>query len=419
MVEKSTLDNGIRVVTERMPGVHSVTLGVWVANGSRHERSVENGISHFIEHMLFKGTARRSAQSIAKEIDSVGGVLNGFTAREYSCYYAKVLADKLPLAIDLLADIVLHSSFQLDEMEKERRVLLQEISMVEDSPDDQVHDLFSQTFWAGHPLGLSILGTRETVGALGRGDLLDFLGRRYCGRNILISAAGQLDHRQLVDAVHAAFCSVPGGSLPTPDAPPVYQRRINIVEKDLEQVHVCLGTQALPQNHPQRFAAYALNAILGSSMSSRLFQTVREERGLVYSIYSYLNCHSDAGALVVYAGASPEDTFEVIGLMLKELNRLRVELVSEEELSAAKEQLKGHLLLSLESTDNHMTRIAKNEIYLGRNLALQEVLDSFDAIDRADVRRLAEFIFQDGSLNLQLVGKVTSREFPLIDLTLG
>ena len=419
MVEKSTLDNGIRVVTEQMPGVHSVTLGIWVTNGSRHERPAENGISHFIEHMLFKGTERRNALAIAKEIDSVGGVLNGFTAREYSCYYAKVLADKLPLAVDLLSDIVLNSTFQLDEMEKERRVLLQEISMVEDAPDDQVHDLFSQTFWDGHPLGLSILGTRETVGTLGRDDLLEFLGRRYCGCNILISAAGQLDHRHLVDSINAAFSSVPYGSSLSPGPLPVYRRRVNVVEKDLEQVHICLGTQALPQNHPQRFAAYVLNAILGSSMSSRLFQTIREERGLAYSIYSYLNCHSDAGALVVYAGTSPDDTLDVVSLMLKELNRFRTELVSDEELTAAKEQLKGHLLLSLESTDNHMTRIAKNEIYLGQNLTLQMVLDCFDAVDRAGVRNLAESIFQDDALNLQLVGKVTNRDFPLIDLTLG
>ena len=419
MVEKSTLDNGIRVVTEQIPGAHSVTLGVWVENGSRHERSDENGISHFIEHMLFKGTDRRSALDIAKEIDSVGGVLNGFTAREYSCYYAKVLAHKLPLAIDLLSDIVLDSSFHLDEMEKERKVLLQEISMVEDAPDDQVHDLFSQTFWEGHPLGLSIMGSRETVGGLRRDDLLDFIARRYCGRNILISAAGQLDHHNLVDAINAAFRVVPAGSPLPSGATPVYKRRVNVVEKDLEQVHICLGTRALPQNHPQRFEAYVLNAILGSSMSSRLFQEIREERGLAYSIYSYLNCHSDAGALVVYAGTSPDDTLEVISLMLRELGRFRTDLVSEEELTAAKEQLKGHLLLSLESTDNHMTRIAKNEIYLGRHLPLQEVLQNFDEVDRVGVQRLAESIFQDDYLNLQLVGKMSSREFPLLDLTLG
>ncbi|HKK01983.1 MAG TPA: pitrilysin family protein [Desulfuromonadales bacterium] len=419
MVEKSTLDNGIRVVSEQMPGVHSVTLGIWVTNGSRHESSVENGISHFIEHMLFKGTRRRDAQAIAKEIDSVGGVLNGFTAREYSCYYAKVLAEKLSLAVDLLSDIILNSSFHLDEMEKERKVLLQEISMVEDTPDDQIHDLFSQMVWEGHPLGLSVLGTRETVGSLCRDDLLAFLEQRYCGCNILICAAGQLEHSQLVDAVSTAFRSVPRGR-PLPQGPlPTYQRRMNVVEKDLEQVHICLGTQALPQNHPQRFDAYILNAILGSSMSSRLFQTIREERGLAYSIYSYLNCHSDAGALVAYAGTSPGDALDAVSLMLKELNRFKIELVSEDELSAAKEQLKGHLLLSLENTDNRMTRLAKNEIYLDRNMSLQNVLDSFDRVDRQDVQRLAEFIFQDDFLNLQLIGKISGRDFPLLDLTLG
>jgi predicted Zn-dependent peptidase len=419
MVHKSILDNGIRVVTEKIPSAHSVTIGFWVENGSRHEAISQNGVSHFIEHMLFKGTDRRSAQTIAAEIDSVGGVLNAFTSREYSCYYAKVLAKRLPLAVDLLSDIVLHSVFDLDEIEKERRVILQEIHMVEDTPDDHVHDLFCQTFWENHPLGLSILGTGETVGGVSRENLISFMAERYCGNNILICAAGDLEHDRIVEYIEEAFRRVSPGERSPLCSLPEYHRRLNIAEKDLEQVHICLGTRALPQNHPNRFASYLLNAILGGSMSSRLFQIVREEKGLAYSIYSYLNCHSDAGALVISSGTSPDVAPEVVGLLLKELRRFRTEEVAEEELHSAKEQLKGNLLLSLESTDNRMTRLAKNEIYLGRNFSVKEVLRAIDQVSSEGIQKLAEFIFQDDYLNLQLVGKVRNSDFPVLDLTLG
>lgn len=419
MIQKSILDNGIRVITERMAGAHSVTVGFWVENGSRHEQEAQNGISHFIEHMLFKGTRRRSALAIAKEIDSVGGVLNAFTSREFSCYYAKVLAKKLPLAIDLLSDIVLHSIFDLDEIEKERRVLLQEIHMLEDTPDDLVHDLFSQTFWTDHPLGRSIIGTAESVGEITRHGLLEFMAERYCGNNILICAAGELDHEDIVATISQTFQQVAAGSRQPLCSLPEYQRRISTVERNLEQAHICLGSRALPQNHPNRFESYLLNAILGGSMSSRLFQKIREEQGLAYSIYSYLNCHSDAGALVIYAGTSPEDAPYVTGIMLKELGRFKNEAVSGDELHAAREQLKGQLLLSMESTDNRMTRLAKNEIYLGRNPAIKEVLAGFDRVTPADIQKLAGFILRDDYLTLQVMGRVTTADFPTIDLTLG
>lgn len=419
MLKKSTLDNGIRVITEKIAGAHSVTVGFWVENGSRHEGLAHNGISHFVEHMLFKGTERRSALDIAKEIDSVGGVLNAFTSREYSCYYAKVLARKLPLAVDLLSDIVLNSVFDLDEIEKERRVVLQEIHMLEDTPDDLVHDLFSQTFWQEHPLGRSIVGTVETVEAITREGLLAFLAERYCGNNILVCAAGDLEHDQLVECIAAAFSRVDAGTRQPICSPPAYRRRISLIERDLEQVHLCLGTRALPQNHPNRFESYLLNAILGGSMSSRLFQKIREELGLAYSIYSYLNCHSDAGAMVVYAGTSPGDAPQVVGIMLRELRRFRSEPVTGEELHFAREQLKGQLLLSLESTDNRMTRLAKNEIYLGRNPTMREVLAGFDRVTTDDILKLAEFTLRDDYLTLQLMGQVKESDIPLIDLTLG
>ena len=419
MIDKTTLENGIRVVTENIPAVHSVTVGVWIESGSRHELKTQSGISHFVEHLLFKGTDRRSSRDIAREIDSVGGVLNAFTSREHCCFYAKVLAKKLPVALDLLADALQHSVFDLDEIEKERRVILQEISMIEDTPDDFIHDLFSQRFWEGHPLGLPILGTRDTVNNLHRNDFLEHLKARFCGKNILICAAGDLDHSLFVDLVARAFGEVQAGERIPICVVPEYRPCVNFIHKDLEQVHVCLGTRALPQSHPNRFSAFLINTLLGGSMSSRLFQKIREDMGLAYSIYSYLNSHSDAGALVMYSAAAPEDAPEVVRLMLKELKRFKSELVSEEELQSAKDQLKGNLLLSLESTDSRMTRLSKNEIYLGRQPTLKQVLNDFDKVTPESLQKLAEFIFQDDYLNLQLMGRIEEKHFPLIDLTLG
>ena len=419
MIRKTVLDNGIRVLSETLPSAHSVSIGVWVENGSRHERANEQGLSHLLEHMLFKGTERRSARDIAREVDSVGGLLNAFTSREFSCYYAKVLAKRLPLAIDLLADVIRHPRFDLDELEKERRVVLQEIHMVEDTADDLIHDLFSQIFWHQHSLGSPILGTMESVGAFDRNALIDFLQRRYCGDRLLVCAAGDLDHEDLVDQLDRAFRGLPPTGQRPAVATPDYGRHLAICSKDLEQVHICLGTRALPQNHPNRFEAYLLNALLGGSMSSRLFQRVREEQGLAYSIYSYLNCHSDAGSLVISAGAAAADARSVVAIVLQEMRTLRDVPVCHRELTAAREQLRGNLLLSLESTENRMTRLAKNEIYLGRQISLKDVLHGFDKVTAEDVQRLAAFLFKDEYLNLQLLGRVDPGDFPEFDLTLG
>lgn len=418
MVQKTVLANGIRIVTEQVPVACSVTVGVWVENGSRHDPPELAGIAHFIEHMLFKGTPRRSAKTIAREIDSVGGLLNGFTSREFSCYYAKVMAERLPLAVDLLADMVLHALFDIDELEKERKVILQELSMLEDTPDDLVHELSNQSLWGDHPLARSILGSRQTISALERTTLVDFTRARYHGGSIIISAAGQLDHQQLVELLSAAFAAVPAGDVQRGTAP-VMARSIHAVERDLEQVHLCLATAALPQNHPQRFAGFLLNTVLGGSMSSRLFQSVREERGLAYAIYSYLNTHSDAGALVVYAGTAPDEAAHVVNLILRELRRLCCEPIAAEELSAAKEQIKGNLLLSLESTDNRMTRLAKNEIYLGYHLGIDALLGQLFAVSAEDILQLAGELLRDDLLNLQVLGAAASTDFPPCDLTLG
>ncbi len=417
MVQKTVLDNGLRVISEYIPGAHSTSIGIWVGVGSRQEPPRHGGIAHFVEHMLFKGTESRTAKDIAREIDSVGGVLNAFTGREHTCFYAKVLADKLPLAMDLLADLVLRSTFDLDEIEKERRVILQEIHMVEDTPDDLIHDLFSQEFWRGDALGASILGTEQTVGAIGRKDMLAFLERFYTGRNLLVCAAGAVAHEDLLALVQSQFSSLAEGETLVPGPLPRSVRGLGLIEKSLEQAHLCLGTRALPQNHPGRFAGYVLNVLLGGSMSSRLFQTVREERGLAYSIYSYLNTHSDTGALVVYAGTAPDDAGEVVRIILRELQLFRRSLLAPEVLRAAKDQLKGQLVLSLESTDSRMTRLAKNELYLGRNLEIGDLLDRFEAVTAEEILTLAKTTLQDDNLNLQLVGPEGMTPPPLVDLT--
>lgn len=419
MFQKTVLDNGVRILTEKLPAAHSAAVGFWVENGSRHETQSLNGISHFVEHMLFKGTTRRSALDIAKEVDSVGGVLNGFTSQEFSCYYAKVAGSRLHTALDLLTDVLLNSVFDLDEIEKERRVILQEIHMVEDTPDERVHELFYQTLWPKHPLGLPILGTAPSVSEIDRKALIDYLAERYCGRNMIIAAAGNLDHEQVVETVANSFADLPPGRKPVCTPPESFHHAVSLQRKELDQVHICLGLRALPQSHPNRFSCQLLNTILGSSMSSRLFQKLREERGMAYSVYSYLNSYSDTGALVVYAGTSPEDAPHACGIILKELHQIKCFPVGEDELASAKEQLKGQFLLSLESTENHMTRLAKNEIYFGRLLAIEEVLGRIDWVTCDEIHRLAESLLLNNELSLQMVGRLQENDFPLVDLTMG
>ena len=418
MQRKTTLTNGIRVVTEFMPDVHSVSVGFWVENGSRHEAGPLNGISHFLEHMLFKGTSRRTSLDIAREADSFGGTLNAFTAREYTCYYAKVLSHRLPEAVDLLSDLVLNSTLDAVEIEKERRVILQEISMVEDTPEDHIHDLFSEKIWHQHPLGLPVLGKSASVGAVTRSDLQQLLSQRYLGKNVIVAAAGKLDHDQFCASIDATFHSLPIGQEPGRCDLPIYQTGTHLLKKPLEQVHLCLGCKALPQTHDDRFSLQILNTILGASMSSRLFQQVRERRGLAYSIYSYLNCHSDAGTLVVYCGTAADELQQVYGLIMEQFRALKNGQVVADEISMAREQIKGNLLLSLEGSDSRMSRIARNEIYFGEQPALKSILNSLDLVDVDSVSRVARNIFVTDSLTLQAVGNVGKLSFPHDDLTL-
>jgi len=407
MITSTVLDNGVRVISERVEHMHTVSIGIWVANGSRHESPECNGVAHFIEHLLFKGTGRRTARQISMEIDSMGGILNAFTGHEYVCYYAKVLAKFLPRVTDLLSDIFLHSIFPADEIERERKVILQEIKMRDDSPEDAIHDHFHQNFWSGHALGNSIIGTEETINGLSRDVVVQYKQSRYRPDDIIITAAGNVNHETLVGLVAAEFSTL--SSAWKPDGlgfRPQGGRRVNLSERDLEQTLICLGTRALQQDHPDRYAMHLLTTILGGGMSSRLFQEVREKKGLAYSVYAYVISHADSGALVVHSGTEKKHCCEVIDIALTEMKRLKHEPVTQAELDSAREQMKGKLLMSLESSDSLMTRLAKNVIYLGHHQPVENILAGFDAVSTPDVMACAEKLFDGECLKLEVMGKV-------------
>jgi predicted Zn-dependent peptidase len=410
MIVKETLPNGLTLVTESMPEVRSVAVGVWLKRGSRHEADKVSGVSHFIEHMVFKGTKTRSAERIAAEVDSIGGYMDAFTSKEYASFHLKVLDEHLPLAVEILGDIVLNPLFDPTEMAKEKKVIFEEINMVEDTPDDLVMELFAGAFWPGHPLGRPILGTKRTVGRFRRDDLASYFARVYHPANILIAAAGHLEHGALAALVGRPFAGLHRGATPRNPlpgargkAPAAVTRTVTRSKKELEQVHVCLGARAYPQAHPDRYASYVLNTVLGGSMSSRLFQNVREKRGLVYSISSGVTAYSDAGLLSIYAGTSLDSAPEVVRLTLEEIRRLCGEPLGEEELRRAKDHIKGGLVLSLESSGARMNHLARQEIYFGRQSPLEEILDGVEAVGASDVQRVAADVF-DGRLGASVLG---------------
>jgi predicted Zn-dependent peptidase len=410
MFVKALLDNGIRVVSQEMPDHRSVSLGIWVENGSRHESTRENGISHFIEHLLFKGTERRSAAQIAEEMDAIGGVLNAFTAKEHTCYYAKILDEDLPLAIDLLTDIFLHSVFDADEIERERSVILQEISQAEDTPDDYIHDLFSLDFFKDHPLARPICGSAETVNSFRRQDFLTFFKSRYRPRRVVVAAAGHLRHDELVQAFNERLGSVRDSvhdgrsDSEDGDGAPEMQSGIFQHTKSLEQAHLCLGVSGVHQTHPLRYVAYVLNTLLGGGMSSRLFQEIREKRGKAYSVYSFSSSYKDVGYLGVYAGTSVEWVEEVVELILKELKQLAAGDIKEEEIRRTQGQLVGSMMLGLESTDSWMSHIARNEIYFGEAITTDEICRGIRAVSRDAVVDLASTLFGSQGIALSLLG---------------
>jgi len=403
-MQSTRLPNGIRVLSERLPDLPSITVGIWVENGSRYEQPHQAGISHFLEHLFFKGTERRTAAQIAEEIDAVGGVLNALTGKEYTCYYAKVLHEQLPLALDLLADIFTQSRFASEEIDRERSVIIQEISQVEDTPDDYVHELFNLAFWPGHPLSRPIAGTAETVRGLVREDFVRFLEARYRPDRVLIAAAGNLVHEDLLAVAEGKFGALSGSAPLVDGGPPQAHAGVSVHEKPLEQVHLCLGSPGIAHADAERYPAHLLNLALGGGMSSRLFQEIRERRGKAYTVYSFLSSYLDAGYFGVYVGTSAEWVREVVNVIREELARVARDGLGAAELSRVKQQMKGSMLLGLETSDSRMSRIAKNQIYFGRDVPMEEVAARIDAVPNDEILSVAQRLFRADGLALTVLG---------------
>jgi predicted Zn-dependent peptidase len=406
-LRRTELPNGLIVMTERMEYMRSVAMGVWIKSGSRCETPETNGISHFVEHMLFKGTSSRSAQKIAREMDSIGGNLDAFTGMETICFSVKSLAEHVPIALDVLADMVLNPVFAEQDIERERKVILEEIKIDEDTPEVLVHELFTQAFWKDHPLGKPILGTAKTVARLDQQSLLAYHGDRFHGGNMIFSAAGNLDHDRFVEAVAQKFSTLAGGeTLHELPAPKPSARIVLRNKKALEQLQVCLGVPALSITDESRYAALMLSTVLGGGMSSRLFQTIREERGMAYSIYSDLSPYRDAGALCVFAGTSVGKGLEVVTLILDEFRKLKQDLLTEEELTRAKNQVKGNILLGLESSNSRMANLAHQEMYFHKFITVDEIIARICDVSAAQVQTMAQRLFDPERLAVTLLGRL-------------
>jgi len=417
-VQKEVLANGLVVITEPMEYFHSVSVGIWLRTGSRREPAEWNGISHFIEHMVFKGTRRRSAEDIAREVDRVGGMLDAFTSKEMVCFNTRVLAEHLPKAFDVLADMVLEPRFADEDIAREKSVVLEEIRMTQDNPEDLVHELFTQNFWSPHSLGKPILGTPETVSAFTRDALRDWFSQCYAPNNLVITAAGHLTHTQLVDLVAERFSKLAplpdGVTEATPQAAPHITMR---TKHELEQVHMCIGVPAFPLTDQRRFAASILNNVLGGGMSSRLFQNIRERLGLAYAIFSELNSYRDAGMLSVYAGTSLETAEQLIECVLEEFRQLKERPLDEEELRRAKDHLKGATLLALEGTGSRMNSLARYHLYFDRHFTAQELIAMLESVTSEEVQEIAREFFQPGRLAASVVGALDGFQLTASQLT--
>lgn len=409
MFKKVTLDNKIPVLMEMAREVHSVCIGIWVRVGSRDESPEKNGISHFLEHMFFKGTGNRSAEGIAMEIDSLGGELNAFTSSEYTVFYIKVLDEYTDQAVELLSDIFMNSTFPAEDLEREKNVVNEEINMVEDNPSDYVHELFNRNIWGEEGLGQSVLGKRESLNSLTREDLLDHIDKNYGSENIVIACSGNLSEYKLAEYLNDTFGKIKKNSVQRIVLLPEYNGSQNIVTKDMSETHICLGLKGIPYNSEERYTLHLINTVLGSGFSSRLFQNVREKRGLVYSIYSYHISYLDAGLWSVYAGVDKKNANEVIDITINEMRNLSRSITAE-ELHRAKAQLKGNLLLALESTSNKMTNIAKQEIYYGKYFSPPEIIKMVEAINLEDVKKLSSRLIEDKSFALTTYGPVKEED---------
>ena len=407
-IRRTVLPNGLLVLTESMPHMRSVSMGAWVNSGSRDEPESENGLSHFVEHMVFKGTTTRSAQDIAREVDGIGGNLDAFTGKETVCFNIKVLDEHTPEALDVLSDLVLHPNFSQSDLEREQGVILEEIKMDEDNPDYLIHETFTQKFWPNHPLGRSILGTAKTVSSFDRDVVFSHHTRRFTPAGMVFSAAGNLDHDNFLKMVEAKFGALRAQDLhQSSEDAPVTKPHITLRKKKaLEQVQMCLGMPAPQVNDPDRFGLYILNSILGGGMSSRLFESIRENQGLAYSIYSEMNPFRDSGSLMIYAGMSLDKTERVLELTLAELRRLKEETVTEAELKRAKDQMKSNIVLGLESSSSRMSNLARQQMYFGRFFAVDEVVSEIDRVTTDEVQRLANHLFRQELIALTLLGNL-------------
>jgi predicted Zn-dependent peptidase len=406
MYKKATLAGGLRVLTESMPAVRSASIGIWADVGSSLERREQRGISHLVEHMLFKGTQRRSAREIAETMDGVGGSLNAFTDKETTCYYAKVIDRHVPLAMDVLSDMFLHSAFDPQELAKEQKVVLEEIKMYDDSPDELIHDLFLQTMWSGSNLGEPTIGFVDTVNRVTPADLRAHMKRHYAPNSIVVAAAGNVEHDRFVELVAECFAQFKGTSQSfEPDAPHTTPSAL-VRQKDSEQAYVVLGSRGLNCRDDRRFALSVLDTVLGGGMSSRLFQEIREKRGLVYTVYSFQAAYRAAGLFGIYAGTSAENVQPCIDVIAEQLAALRTIEIGENELRLAKEHIKGNLTLSLESTSSRMIRLGRNEFALGRQVAPEEIEERIDAVTADEIVGLARELFAEDQLGLCILGPV-------------
>jgi predicted Zn-dependent peptidase len=406
-IRREVMPNGLTLITEEMKHIRSICIGIWVKTGSRDEDREWNGISHFVEHMVFKGTQHRSAEEIARQVDSIGGNIDAFTAKECVSFSMKVLDEHLPIALDVLSDLVLNPVFDGQDITRERGVILEEIKMDEDNPDYLVHEIFTQNFWKDHPLGRPILGTRDTVKRFERTPVFDFYSQRFIPGNVIITAAGNLNHQRFVELVSKHFEKMKPASNGFHSAPPKILPKIILKnKKSLEQVQICVGVPSYPITHEKRHSSYILNTLLGGGMSSRLFQNIRERQGLAYAIYSDLNPYRDTGCLSIYAGTSRESAVKVVESVVSEFQKLKAELVSPEELQRAKDQLKGSLMLSLESSTARMSNLARQEMYFDRFYGLDELIQKIEAVTAAELQELANFFFQTENIAVTILGNL-------------
>lgn len=417
-IERTVLPNGVRVITERMRHVRSVSVGVYIGTGSREEDLEETGLSHFVEHMVFKGTKNRTAEQIARSVDSIGGGLDAFTSKELVSYNVKVLDEHLPEAFEIVADLVRNPLFEKHDIEKEKGVILEELKMEADSPEYLIHEIFSSNFWKGHALGRSILGTKQTIRAFDRDAVEKYYRHFYAPSNIVITAAGNLDHAEMLRLAEERFADLaprklrPPKEAPQPHAPLIFRNK-----NSLEQVHVYLGVPSIPVPHESRFICYILNAILGGGMSSRLFQNIREKQGLAYTVYSELAMYRDAGCMMVYAGTSLKSAGKVIESIVHELHEISDHLVSPEELRRAKDHFKGSWVLGLESTSNRMGNLARQELYFKRFITLDETLERIEQVTAEEVQALAQEFFHPEQMAVAMLGRLEGFRVKRKDLT--